>query len=99
MFKLIKSVYPNFEVDQTKVDTWSNVMKGQDYDRVIIKLQEHMKANKFPPTIAEISAYAPKRNEHLEKMKMWKQEASKVPEETKQQFRDKLMQLIREKSQ
>jgi len=99
IFKLIKSVYPNFEVDQMKVDTWSKVMKGQDYERVIIKLEEHMKTNKFPPTIAEITAYAPKENQHLKKMEEWKKEAAKVPEETKRQFREKLKQLVMEKKQ
>src|SRR5690625_2846423 len=99
MFKLIKSVYPNFEVDQMKVDAWAKVMRGQDYDRIIIKLKEHKKTNKFPPTIAEITANAPKKNYHLKKKKKWKREAAKVPEETKSQFREKLKQLIMEKEQ
>ena len=99
LFKLIKSIYPNFEVTQEKINIWASVMKDMDFDRVMARAREHVQENKFPPTIAEISAYAPKENKALEKMERWQREAEQVPDEVKQRFRQKMQQLIQEKSQ
>lgn len=86
-----------FEVTTEKVDSWTRLMKKMDFVRVMAKAEQHALENKFPPTIAEIAAFAPEKNEHLEKMKRWEQEAKQVPESTKQQFRDELKKLIQEK--
>lgn len=99
VFKLISSVYPSFEVSSPKIDTWTRLMKGMDFDRVMKKAEEHIAANKFPPTIAEIAAYPPENNDHLHKMRQWEQEAAQVPEETKRKFKIKMQKLIQEKSQ
>lgn len=98
LFKLIKSVYPNFEVDSHKVDTWTRIMKGMDFKRVMAKTEEHVQTNKFPPTIAEISAFAPPENETLKKMKRWEREAEQVPDEVKQRFAERLNHLLKDKS-
>lgn len=98
LFKLIKSIYPNFEVTQEKIDMWADVMKGMDFDRVMSRAKEHVTTNKFPPTIAEISAYAPEKNNHLEKFEQWKREAKQVPESKKQAFRKEVQRLIEAKS-
>lgn len=99
LFKLIKSVYPTFEVTTEKVDSWTRLMKDMDYKRVMAKTEEHAQSNKFPPTIAEIAAYAPEENKHLEKMRQWKKEADKVPEEVKTDFKNKMQQLLKDKRQ
>lgn len=98
LFKLIKSVYPNFEVTQEKIDIWANITKDMDFKRVMVKTKEHVATNKFPPTIAEIAAYAPEKNEHLEKMKQWEREASKVPQEVKENFRRQMEKLFKDKA-
>lgn len=97
LFKLIKSVYPNFDVDSHKVDTWTRLMKDMDHKRVMVKTEEHVQSNKFPPTIAEISAFAPPENETLKKMKQWEREAEQVPDEVKQQFAQNLNKLFKDK--
>ena len=94
VFKVIKSVYPNFDATQEKLDVWSRVMRKMDFDRVMKKTEEHVVENKFPPSIAEISAYAPPKNDALDKMRKWEEEAARVPEETKRQFREQLQKLI-----
>ncbi|CEI81266.1 Loader and inhibitor of phage G40P [Oceanobacillus oncorhynchi] len=98
LFKLIKSIYPNFEVTQEKIDMWADVMKGMDFDRVMARAKEHVTTNKFPPTIAEISAYAPEKNEHLEKFERWKREAAQVPESKKREFYEAVKKLVEDKS-
>jgi len=99
LFKLIKSIYPTFEVTQEKIDIWANVMKKMDYERVIVRAREHFAENKFPPTIAEIAAYAPEKNEHLEKMRQWEKEAEQVPQRVKDNFKKQLEKLLKDKAQ
>lgn len=103
LFQLIGSVYPMFIPDNKeqltqKVNTWTRLMRNMDFERVMAKAEDHVQTNKYPPTIAEISAFAPEKNETLEKMKQWKREADQVPESVKEEFRQKLQQLMKEKS-
>lgn len=98
LFKLIKNVYPTFEVTTEKVDSWTRLMKKMDFKRVMARAEQHTMENKFPPTIAEIAAYAPEKNEHLEKMKQWEREASKVPQEVKENFRRQMEKLFKDKA-
>lgn len=97
LFKFIKSVYPAFEVSSKKVDVWTKVMSNMDYDRVMKKAEKYVVENKFPPTIADLAAYAPPENETLKKMEQWRKEAEQVPTEVKLRFREKMKQLIEEK--
>lgn len=98
LFKIIVSVYPNFDVDSTKLNIWTSLMRDMDYQRVLEKTKDYMQKNKFPPTIADISAFKPKENEYLEKIIRWKKESEKVPNELKQEFKNKLLQLVRDKN-
>lgn len=98
LFKLLKSVYPNFEVSSEKVDAWTRLMKTMDFERVMIKAEKFVLENKFPPTVAEIAAYPPEKNKHLEKMRKWKKEASEVSPEVKENFRRELEKLFKEKT-
>lgn len=98
LFKFVKSVYPTFEVSSKKVDVWTKVMRDMDYYRVMERAEEYVVENKFPPTIADIAAYAPPENETLKQMKEWRREAEQVPDEVKQRFYQKMKKLIQEKS-
>lgn len=98
MFKFIKSVYPFFEVTTEKVDHWAYIMRKMDFERVMNKLEQHALENKFAPSIAEITAYPPEKNNHLEEMESWKKEAAKVPESKKQEFREQMQNLIKAKT-
>jgi hypothetical protein len=97
LFKMISSMYPTFEVSTGKIDTWARMMRKMDFDRVMAKAEKHALENKFPPTIAEIAAFAPEENDHLEKMERWKEEAAQVPPELKQRFNQSIQQLLKEK--
>lgn len=97
LFKFLKNIYPNFEVDSGKADTWHRLMKDMDFERVMVKAEQHVQANKFPPTVAEIAAYAPAKNEHLEKMKRWEEEAAKVSPEKRARVSAEIQELIRSK--
>lgn len=98
LFKLLSDFYPNFEVSTEKVNNWTWAMKKMDFDRVMAKAQEHVQTNKFPPTIAELAAYAPEKNETLEKMRQWEKEAAQVSPEVKAKFAKGMQKLFKEKA-
>lgn len=98
LFKEIKSVYPTFEVSTSKVNTWARMMRKMDFDRVMAKFDQHSLENKYPPTIAEIAAYAPEKNEHLEKMRQWEREAAQVSPEVKKEFARQMKKLFKDKA-
>ncbi|SDO80301.1 replicative helicase loader/inhibitor [Halobacillus aidingensis] len=102
VFKVLQNAYPRFMPDNTedaqeKLDTWTRMMRDMDFKRVMKKVEEHTVSNKFPPSIAEISAYAPKENESLKKMEQWEREAAEVPQETKDRFLAELNKLMEAK--
>lgn len=82
IFTFIKSVYPNFEVTQDKIDGWTRVMKSNDPADVMKNTERFALNSKFPPTIADIKA-PPKSEAHsksyLDKIKRWEAEASGGP--------------------
>ena len=108
LFQLLISVYPRFKPDgkdeseananlSRKVDAWARLMRSMDYKRVMAKAEQHISENKFPPTVAEIAAYAPEKNENLEKIKRWEAEAKQVTPELKEQFRQEFQKLLKDK--
>ncbi|MUV37802.1 hypothetical protein JNUCC1_01608 [Lentibacillus sp. JNUCC-1] len=74
------------------------LLKKMDYQAVFDKLSHHVATSPYVPTLAEIAAYPPEENLHLEQMKQWKAEAAKVPQETKERFLEAMHKLIKEKS-
>jgi hypothetical protein len=95
----ISELYPGrFELTERKVRILLPKLLEMDFERVMAKLSDYAAEKPYPPTIAEIAAYAPENNEHLAEMRKWEQEAAQVPEETKRQFREQLKKLIQEKS-
>lgn len=71
LLKLIKSVYPHFAVNQNTIDIWHEFMKDQVFESVISKTHEHIKREKFPPTVAElITVKFEKSRDQIEHEKM-----------------------------
>lgn len=99
ILKTINEIYPRFNLTERKIKILLPELEKMDYKRVMAKLSDYMTSNPFPPTLADIAAYAPEENKHLEEMKQWQREAEQVPDEVKQQFQRKMQQLIREKGQ
>ena len=83
LFKVITSVYPQFGVDQTKIDTWAWVMRDQDVEAVMKNAESYMLNHSFPPTIADVKTI-PKQESHekayLDKIAQWEAEAGGGPE-------------------
>ncbi|GAB3059590.1 hypothetical protein [Virgibacillus ainsalahensis] len=98
ILETIAEVYPKFEMTKKKAKLLLPQLKQMDYNRVMDKLSAYVVKYPYAPTIAEIAAYPPEPNEHLEKMSQWQEEAVRVPAETKERFRAAMIRLITEKS-
>ncbi|WP_046178832.1 replicative helicase loader/inhibitor [Domibacillus tundrae] len=72
----INAAYSRFEVTDDRLMLWSEMLLDMDYDKVNARLKQHIKANKFPPSVAEISVFETPKNEHLEKVKQWEREGA-----------------------
>lgn len=81
LFKLIVHIYPTFEVSTEKINTWTRLMKHQNYKRVMQRAERYVLENKFPPTIADLSErnIAARRDDFLEKAKQWERESVDKP--------------------
>jgi hypothetical protein len=85
VFKVIASVYPNFEVTQDKLDLWTKLLKGNNPAQVMMNVERYILDNKFPPTVADIRApekHEAHKQDYLNKIKLWEEEASGVPKHT-----------------
>lgn len=51
---MINAFYPNFDVNQQKLDLWAEIMKDQEYEYVMSKTREYTLDNKFPPTVSDL---------------------------------------------
>lgn len=54
LFKILVDVYPRFEVSTSKVDTWTSLLKDQDYEIVISNALHHCKTSRFEPVVADV---------------------------------------------
>ena len=80
ILEAIKCFYPNFEINQKKINAWAIVLRGDDFKVVNAKLEKHATEKKFAPTIAEIRENVnPYKNDYLEKLKKWEENASGKP--------------------
>ncbi|WP_217587489.1 replicative helicase loader/inhibitor [Lentibacillus saliphilus] len=98
ILEMIAEVYPKFEMTRKKAALLLPPLKEMDYKGVLDKLSAHVVKHPYAPTIAEIAAYPPERNLHLEEMSRWHAEAAKVSPEVKARFRDAMLELITEKT-
>jgi hypothetical protein len=50
----LKHVFPSFDFDQDKLDTWHRLLKDQDPARVMKVAEQFALEQKFPPVIADL---------------------------------------------
>lgn len=58
LLKLILLAYPTFEVTPERVDLWAELLADAAFDQGKRVVKDHIKVQKFAPTIAEIRAGA-----------------------------------------
>jgi hypothetical protein len=75
ILKQIAAAYTQFDIDEKRIQVWCSHLEKMPFDLVMINLNRHIAEKRFPPTIAEISAKEPEKNEFLEKVKQWEKES------------------------
>lgn len=77
ILKLLSDVYPNFDFDQSKIDTWARLLKDQNPAIVMRNAERYTLENKFPPSLSDLREV--KKEAHtsdfLKKLDKWKGEA------------------------
>lgn len=80
ILETIQCFYPNFEITQKKIDTWSKILKNDDFQTVMNRVERHATEKKFSPTIVDIrEPNNPYKNDYLSKLEQWEREASGKP--------------------
>lgn len=54
LLKFLNDVYPNVTLTQSRIDTWSALLKDQNPADVMRKAENHVLTSKFPPTVADL---------------------------------------------
>lgn len=77
VLKLLNSAYPNFSIDQNKIDTWFMLLQDQNSDVIMRNARSYALENKFPPAIADLREIKRESytSDFLEKVKGWERDA------------------------
>lgn len=54
VLKKVHVFYQNFAVTEERIQDWALVLQEYDLKGIISNLHEHVKTNKFPPTLADL---------------------------------------------
>ncbi|MBD0381233.1 replicative helicase loader/inhibitor [Paenibacillus sedimenti] len=54
----IKTFFPNFEITTAVTHGWQSMLEDVSFERAQQNLAQHIKTNRFPPTIADIRCEA-----------------------------------------
>ncbi len=81
LLKFLNDVYPNFEITQSRIDTWSRLLRNQDPVKVMKRAENHAISNKFPPSVADLSErkIEAHSSDFLDKVQQWKRDAVDKP--------------------
>lgn len=79
LFRFLKSIYPQFEVDQFKIDTWTSLLSDQNPATIMKNAERFAIENKFPPTIADLrdKPYEAYTSNVLDQIKEWENNAAR----------------------
>ena len=97
VLKAINEMYPRFNLTKRKAALLIPNLKPMDYKGVMKNLSSFVMDNPYPPLLSEIAAYPNQTDALPEKMKKWREEAAKVPSETKERFRLEMQKLFNQK--
>jgi hypothetical protein len=71
---LIESVYTNCTFKDETVQQWFSVCSEMDYEKVIEKLNNHIRKSPFPPAIAEIAVFSSEEDQLQDTLQEWIEE-------------------------
>lgn len=68
---LIESVYSSFIPKDDTILQWFEFCSKMDYEKVMIKLQNHIKRSPYPPTIIDITVFTSESEDFSETLATW----------------------------
>jgi hypothetical protein len=79
VFRILKNVYPQFEVTSEKLDIWSRFLKDQNPAIVMKNTERFVLESKFPPSIADVRERKLESYESniIEKIRGWEKDAAR----------------------
>lgn len=94
ILELIPDLYPRYNISKKKAEMLIAALLPMDYEGVKANLAVYVANHPYAPTIAEIADYPVVRDEQLNQLEVWREEAERVPFEIKQQFQEKMTRLL-----
>lgn len=78
VLELLHNAYPNFSLDQKKIDAWHRLLKDQNPAIIMRNAERYIMEFKFPPSIADLRERKsePHKSKILELVDKWEREAS-----------------------
>ncbi|GGJ61801.1 replicative helicase loader/inhibitor [Virgibacillus salexigens] len=77
VLKLLSNAYPSFDFDQSKIDTWTRLLKDQNPAVIMQNAERYVLENKFPPSLSDLRVT--KKEAHtksfLNTLDKWEREA------------------------
>ncbi|WP_082232912.1 hypothetical protein [Halobacillus massiliensis] len=99
VLETIEELYEGkFMITKRKLAVFVPELENMEFERVMDKVYHYASKFPLPPTLSDIAAYPPKKDDYLEKMRRWDEEAARVPKETKRLFQEKFEELLRKVS-
>ncbi|KGL45028.1 hypothetical protein EP56_05575 [Listeriaceae bacterium FSL A5-0209] len=96
---LINDTYKDFELDQTKKETWIQILEGGDYTRSKVALLKYIQTKPFQPAVANFfiptNRDVEKTKAYLDKQAAYQREAVQMPSLEESDLPDDLKQEIR----
>ncbi|WP_028609755.1 replicative helicase loader/inhibitor [Paenibacillus harenae] len=88
---VVKTAFPHFEITEPVVHLWHEYLEPIPFDQAKKNLQEHIRSNRFPPTIADIVRLEPNSTLHIDQLRLetaerfalmdeWERNAVPIPE-------------------
>jgi hypothetical protein len=79
VFRILKNVYPKFEVTTEKLDIWTKFLKDQNPAVVMRNTERFVLDSKFPPSIADLRERKLESYESniLDKIRGWEKDAAR----------------------
>jgi hypothetical protein len=68
---LIESVYSHCMTKNETVMHWFNFCSEMDYNKVLVKLKDHIRKSPYPPTIANLALFNHENNEFPARLERW----------------------------
>ncbi|WP_462412904.1 hypothetical protein [Neobacillus sp. Marseille-QA0830] len=80
---LTERVYPKFVFKDETIQQWFEFCGQMDFEKVMAKLQSHIRLSPYPPTIADIAVFTYKENDYFPNrlQEWWKESRERMERE------------------